>query len=241
MGRLPGGARFYPRRRALLVVSGGVLRLEPARGLRRVAASALLRLLRLLVVRVHGVFRVGGCSLRVPRGCFAPVFVSTGLAAEVSARLARGRVGCDVGAGCGAVALSLARRLSVEVVGTDVDYACLAASVENARSCGVYELYHPVLCVGASCLRSCSVDFAVTNPPYLPLPPRAPVDTALCGGEGLEVYSSMVADSLRVLKPGGVLVFTASSLTGGIRGAVPVGRRITPFDAVLAYVLVKKC
>jgi methylase of polypeptide subunit release factors len=215
--------------------------LEPARGLRREAASALLRLLRFLVSRVHGVFEAGGCRLRVPRGCLAPVFVSTGLAIEVSTRLVRGRVGCDVGTGCGAIALSLAKKLSAEVIGTDVDYKCLAASVVNARSCGVYELYHPVLCVGASCLRSGSVEFAVTNPPYLPLPPKKPVDTALCGGGELEVYSSMVEDSLRVLKPGGILVFTASSLTGSVLGAVPAGRRLTPFDAVLAYVLVKRC
>jgi len=219
----------------------GALCLEPARGLRRKAASALLKLLRFLVGRVHGVFEAGGCRLRVPQGCLAPVFVSTGLAIEVSSRLARGRVGCDVGTGCGAIALSLAKKLSAEVIGTDVDYRCLAASVVNARSCGVYELYHPVLCVGASCLRNSSVDFAVTNPPYLPLSPREPVDIALCGGEELEVYSSMVADSIRVLRPGGVLVFTASSLTGRVQGAVLAGRRITPFDAVLAYVLVKKC
>ena len=178
-----------------------------------IAVSCLvLWLLRLLVSRVNGSFCFAGLKLRVPKGCFAPVFMSTSLLLNIAAETVTGRLGCDVGTSCGAIALSLIRLMSVEMIGTDVDLKFLKTSAANAALNWVDAYYHPVVCAEASCLRSESVDFVVTNPPYLPLKPEKTVDLALCGGERLEIFQKMLYDAVRVVRRSGILIFTFSSL-----------------------------
>ena len=202
-----------------------------------IAVSRLvLRLLRLLVNRVNGSFCFAGLKLHVPKGCFAPVFMSTFLLLNVAAETVAGRLGCDVGAGCGAIALSLIRLTGVEMIGTDIDLKCLKASAANAALNEVGAYYHPVVCAEASCLRSESVDFVVTNPPYLPLKPEKTVDLALCGGERLEIFQKILYDAVRVVRQGGILIFTFSSLSGKVEGAQMIGKKKTPLDTIYAYV-----
>jgi len=199
-----------------------------------------VNIIRLLVSRIHGNFKFRGIKLKVPKGCFAPVFLSTSLLVNVAVKKVRGRLGCDVGVGCGAVALSLIKERGVEMIGTDVDMKCIKASLYNAMINGIISYYHPVVCSEASCVRSCSVDFVVTNPPYLPIHPTGCADVSICGGKRLEIFCSMLSDALRVLRRGGVLVFTASNITGEIVGAKIVDKRKTPFDTIYAYIYKKK-
>lgn len=206
-----------------------------------IAVSCLvLWLLRLLVSRVNGSFCFAGLKLRVPKGCFAPVFMSTSLLLNIAAETVTSRLGCDVGTSCRALALSLIRLMSVEMIGTDVDLKFLKTSAANAALNWVDAYYHPVVCAEASCLRSESVDFVVTNPPYLPLKPEKTVDLALCGGEQLEIFQKMLYDAVRVVRRSGILIFTFSSLSGKVEGAQLIGKRKTLLDTIYAYVYKKK-
>ncbi len=213
---------------------------SPARGLGSLLrARAALCALGLLARLAHGSFRFRGVRLRVARGCFAPAFVSTGLLYDVASRALGGRrLGCDVGTGPGSLALALARELGAEVVGTDVDVRCLRCAWENAVANGLDHLFHPVACREAQALRSGAFEFAVANPPYLPLDPAGPAGVAACGGRRLEVLNAVLRDSVRVLREGGVLLFTASSLAS-VSGARLVGERWALFDSVRAYLYVK--
>ncbi|MEM2410202.1 MAG: hypothetical protein QXF87_06770, partial [Thermofilaceae archaeon] len=57
-----------------------MLRVEPKRDLVSVVRAKLaLRVLNVLVGSVHGRFRFKGVEVVVPKGCFAPTFVSTSL------------------------------------------------------------------------------------------------------------------------------------------------------------------
>ena len=130
--------------------------------------------------------------------------------------------------------------MSVEMIGTDVDLKFLKTSAANAALNWVDAYYHPVVCAEASCLRSESVDFVVTNPPYLPLKPEKTVDLALCGGERLEIFQKMLYDAVRVVRRSGILIFTFSSLSGKVEGAQLIGKRKTLLDTIYAYVYKKK-
>jgi release factor glutamine methyltransferase len=73
-----------------------------------------------------------------------------------------------------------------------------------------------VVCDVAAAIAARSMDLIVSNPPYVPLPEREGLQrevrdwephVALFAGEtGLDVYTRIVADAPRVLKPGGWLV-----------------------------------
>ena len=199
----------------------------------RLRALAALAALKILSRAAWGRLRFKGLRVVVPRGCFAPIFVSTALLSDAAAALAKGGLAVEAGAGCGPLALSLARSRGVEVVGTDVDVRCLRASLANAKLNKLDALYHPVACAETSCLRSGAFDYALANPPYLPLDQR--LSLPACGGASLEVYRRMLADAARVLKQGGILLFTASTLTGRVEGAALLGERWALFDRVRAY------
>lgn len=197
-----------------------------------------LRVLNFLIRRVGGRFNFKGVTVNVPRGCFPPVLVSTGLLHDAAVSVVNGSTGCEIGTGVGSAALSLAKRLGVEVVGTEIGLMCLRVAAANAVRNELSCLFHPVACVGAQALRSCSLDFVVVNPPYLPLPPSGPAGAVACGGERLELLNALLDDAVRVLKKEGTLVFTASSLTL-VSGAKLLGKRTAFFDSVEAYLYVK--
>lgn len=217
-----------------------MLKIEPRHDLLSALRARLaLHALNLLVALVHGRFCFKGVEVRVPKGCFAPVFVSTGLLFETALRVVSGRrVGCEVGTGVGSLALALIKELGVEIVGSDVDLKCLREAAANAVRNGLYPLFHPVACLNAQALRDCGVDFAVVNPPYLPLPPAGIAGIAACGGARLEVLNAMLQDSVRVLRRRGVLLFSSSSLTS-VSGARLLNKRWAVFDTVHIYFYAK--
>ena len=199
----------------------------------RLRALAALAALKVFSRAAWGWLRFKSLRVLVPKGCFAPVFASTSLLSDTAAALVKEGLVVEVGAGCGSLALSLARSRGVEVVGTDVDLRCLKASLANAKLNGLDALYHPVACAEASCLRSGAFDYALANPPYLPLDQR--LGLFACGGANLEVYRRILADAARALREGGLLLFTASTLTGRVKGALLLAERWAFFDRVRAY------
>ena len=199
----------------------------------RLKALVALAALKILSPIAWGRLCFKGLRITVPRGCFAPIFVSTSLLSDTASALVKKGLAVEVGAGCGSLALSLVREKEVEVVGTDVDLHCLRASLANAKLNELSSRYHPVACGEASCLRDRAFDYALANPPYLPLDQR--LSLSACGGASLEVYRRILVDAARVLKRGGLLLFTASTLTGQVKGALLVGERWALLDRVRAY------
>lgn len=214
--------------------------IEPsARFLDKLRAFLAVAFLSALSRMLKEYFTFKGLHVRVPRGCFAPIFVSTSLVYEFSSRLARGRLGCEVGTGAGSLALAVAKELSCEVVGTDLDENCVRAAATNAVLNGLDHLFHPVVCPEARCLRSEVFDFVLVNPPYFPIPQLGPLGSAACAGSDLRAFKAMLSDALRVLRRRGVLLFTSSSLTGRVSGARVVASRWALFDWVRLHCLVK--
>ena len=137
-------------------------------------------------------------------------------------RRERNQTVLEMGTGCGNVAVSLALRTdgtrilasdispeAVEIAQKNVDEHCLSNKV--MLYCGdLFSPFHGSEYEGA-------VDIVVCNPPYIPtgslgkLPPEImdhEPSIALDGGPyGLDFYRRLIADSVCVLKLGGVLVF----------------------------------
>lgn len=123
---------------------------------------------------------------------------------------------CDVGTGCGCLAVSLACEWpGAEVMATDVSAAALAVARANARRHGVAERVRFVRTSVLEAFAPRSFDLIVSNPPYLSSAelevaepelswePRVALDG---GADGLEILRALAADAQRVLRPGGWLV-----------------------------------
>ena len=134
---------------------------------------------------------------------------------EAALKLAAGakRV-LDVGAGSGALAVTLRLEAGLEAVATDISPRALTVASGNARSLGApVEL---VACDVMSAIGEAAVDLIVSNPPYVPAAQREGLQrevrdwephVALFAGEtGFEIYDRIVADAPRVLRPGGWLI-----------------------------------
>jgi release factor glutamine methyltransferase len=134
---------------------------------------------------------------------------------EVALRIARGfgRL-VDVGAGSGALAITLQLETGAEAWATDISPAAGAIAAENARRLGAR--VGMVICDLMDALAAGSADLVVSNPPYVPLAQRPGLQrevrdwephVALFAGEtGFELYDRIAADAPRVLRPGGWLV-----------------------------------
>ena len=134
---------------------------------------------------------------------------------EVALRLARGaRRILDVGAGSGALAITLQLETSAQAWGTDISVRAAAVAEENARRLGA--CVSLAVCDTMSAIASHSMDLIVSNPPYVPLSVASGLQRevrdwepreALFGGEsGFEIYEKIVADAPRVLRPEGWLI-----------------------------------
>jgi release factor glutamine methyltransferase len=120
----------------------------------------------------------------------------------------------DVGCGSGALAVTLALETGKRVLATDISYAALAVAAENARSLGAQVSF--LACDLVSALAEASVDLMVCNPPYVPLADEQglqrevrdhePRVALFAGPDGLDIYRRLIADAVRVLRPGGSLV-----------------------------------
>jgi release factor glutamine methyltransferase len=120
----------------------------------------------------------------------------------------------DVGAGSGAIAITLALETGAYVVATDISPAAAAVAARNAETLGARVNF--AVCDLMSAIADVSIDLIVSNPPYVPLAQRESLQrevrdfeppVALFGGErGCEIYDRIVADAPRVLRPGGALI-----------------------------------
>jgi release factor glutamine methyltransferase len=120
----------------------------------------------------------------------------------------------DIGAGSGALAVTLQLELQVETWATDVSAAAAQVAAANAARLGAS--VHLVVCDLMSAIGGETMDLIVSNPPYVPLTQREGLQrevrdfephVALFGGEtGFEIYDRIVDDAPRVLRDGGWLV-----------------------------------
>ncbi len=134
---------------------------------------------------------------------------------EVALEVARGAGSIlDVGAGSGALAITLERENGVKTCATEISPAAARIALANAQ-----RLQSPVsivVCDFFSAIAPASIDLIVANPPYVPLAQREGLQrevrdwephVALFAGEtGFEAYEQIVADAPRVLRPGGWIV-----------------------------------
>ena len=147
----------------------------------------------------------------------------------------------DLGTGCGAVAIAVAREAErAEVVATDVDPDALAVARRNVRRLapGRVELRHGSWC---DPLASAAFSIIASNPPYLRAddphlrgdgvrrePPRALV----AGRDGLAAIRSIASGAGRCLRPGGRLLVEHGADQGeAVRGVLDA----TGFEGVRTF------
>ena len=119
----------------------------------------------------------------------------------------------DVGTGSGAIGITLALEMGVEVVATDISMSALGVAAANTCRLGA-----KVRFIGAdllACIADVSMDVVVSNPPYVPIADREtmqrevrdwePAQALFAGEKGLDIYRRLIPEALRVLKPGGLL------------------------------------
>ncbi|MEB3756264.1 MAG: methyltransferase [Desulfurococcales archaeon] len=151
-----------------------------------------------------------GVHLYLSPPVFIPKFtVSSGLLVDTARIIGvKGRV-LDYGCGSGAVSLAIASLPGVrEVVCYDVSSESLKTALINSVANRLYDKVKVTRRIRGL------FDVVLSNPPYLPLDPRDPLERNWCGGSSLEVIQDMFLTAKRVLKHGGLLIVVYSSLTG---------------------------
>jgi len=139
----------------------------------------------------------------------------TELVVETALEVGRGaRRILDVGAGSGAIDVTLQLETQATVCGTDISAAALAIAAENAQKLGAQVEF--VCCDLMSAIAARSMDVIVSNPPYVPLTERSslqrevrdhePGAALFAGPTGFEIYERLVVEAERVLCPGGWMV-----------------------------------
>jgi release factor glutamine methyltransferase len=134
---------------------------------------------------------------------------------EAALPIARGaRRILDVGAGSGALAVTLQLETGAATWATEISPAAAAVARENARR--LESEITVVVCDLMAAIAPDSMDLIVSNPPYVPLAAREGLQrevrdwephVALFAGEsGFDVYDRIVADAPRVLRAGGWLI-----------------------------------
>jgi release factor glutamine methyltransferase len=138
---------------------------------------------------------------------------------EVALRLLPDREGAarilDVGTGCGAIALALAKeRPKAAVTATDISGSALAVARQNAAELGFANRIRFLLGDGFEPVLGERFDLIASNPPYLArdeaptLPPELvhePREALFAGGEGTELLQRIAHGAWELLEEGGAL------------------------------------
>ena len=115
--------------------------------------------------------------------------------------------------------------------------AARSASVAGRNALALGARVHIVVCDVAGAIAAGSMSLIVSNPPYVPLAQRdglqrevrdfEPHAALFAGPTGFEIYSRIVADAPRVLRPGGWLIMELGfGCEGGVRELLAGWREI---------------
>ena len=123
--------------------------------------------------------------------------------------------GCiiELGTGSGAIALALAQEIDDQaIVAVERSVQALRVAASNIKSFGM-ERVHLIQSSWLDALQSQSAAMIISNPPYLaaddehlPSLTHEPRNALVSGSTGLEDLESIIKESRRVCKPGGVLL-----------------------------------
>jgi release factor glutamine methyltransferase len=141
----------------------------------------------------------------------------------------------DIGAGSGAIAVTLALETGARVVATDISVPALKVAAANGRTLGARVQW--LACDLGSALAGGSFDLVVSNPPYVAARDKGTLqrevrdyepEVALYGGDdGLDVYRRLVPEAERLLSPEGWLVMEIGhDLGDAVRGMLGAWRNV---------------
>jgi release factor glutamine methyltransferase len=121
----------------------------------------------------------------------------------------------DVGAGSGAITITLALETQARVVATDISLPALEVAASNAAALNARASF--IAADLLSVIADASVDVVVSNPPYVAVGEREsmqrevrdwePHVALFAGDAGLDIYRRLIPEAARVLRPGGLLAF----------------------------------
>lgn len=158
----------------------------------------------------------------------------------------KGYLFLDLGTGCGALAICVAKELKgrkARILATDISLAALRIAIENASRLGYRNEISFILADLFPPVRKKEIDLVICNPPYIPtsqiqaleaeikdFEPREAVDG---GPDGLALIRRIIAISPTYLKPGGVLILEVDSSQAD--GVAEMMRRDEGFDSALIH------
>jgi release factor glutamine methyltransferase len=185
----------------------------------RIESLARRRLAGEPVARITGTREFWGLPFIVTPDVLVPrpeteTAVETALA--LIGRMAAPRI-LDIATGSGAILLALLSALPhARGIGTDIDRQALLVARRNAAQLGLADRAEFVVSNYGSAIDG-GFDLVVSNPPYIATSQIATLQRevrdhdprlALDGGpDGLSAYRAIVGDAMRLLAPGGYLVF----------------------------------
>lgn len=150
---------------------------------------------------------------------------------------------CDIGSGSGYIAIELLKQYrSLYGIAIDVSKESVLATKINAKRFNLFDRIDVIQCISGQCLRSESLDVAVSNPPYLPCPKEW--SEALCADSDEHIYIDVVVQLIRISKK--LAIVSSSSLTRCskfitklVKG-VEIYQRNTGLDTIKIYLLTPK-
>jgi release factor glutamine methyltransferase len=152
-----------------------------------------------------------GRDFRVTPDVLIPRPETEHLVQAALARIQPSYVVLDVGAGSGAIAITLALETQARVLAADISIDALCVAAANARRLSAPISF--IACDLVDAIAHHSIDVVVSNPPYVPKTDHPalqrevrdyePPIALFAGPTGLDIYERLVADAPRVLRPGG--------------------------------------
>ncbi|NPA23000.1 MAG: methyltransferase [Crenarchaeota archaeon] len=215
------------------------MRLGP---LARVMLTRMLPILihEILTARKAYIVEIGRIKIIVFRGCFRPdISYSTYLTMlgllRILKKLNNIRKICEIGTGSGAISITVAKIFKRYVVVTDISAISILNVRKNIKLTGSDENIDIVRTYAGSCLRDLSFDLAVTNPPYLPCDRYVEI----CSGLDMKILREILKDCYRIVRRGGKVLYTTSSIAPIVLGRV-IDEVRTPIDTVY-LVVIERC